>query len=733
MKRYVNFDLELSNYRKIDSTEYLHTRVLRSPAGGQRQHEATDVALPVQLRTAITRLENRELVLDGLIALGERLAAVMLPPAARSFYRHSLTRLGRQQGLRIRVLADTPEIAAIPWEYTYVGRPDTPDAEKGADGFLVLNRQISLVRYEVLDEPEASAGTNNSVRVAALLADVRDANFARLDLAQEEVNLRQALERVAGIEVSYLRPGRLEQLEELLSTDGAEIFHFAGHGEFATEMGEEPGTVTGRGRLIAAGDNGAPAPVDAENLALDLRSRGIRLAMLGACEAAQRDSVTPWSGVAPMLVRQGIPAVVGMQYTVRDGNAVAFSRRFYQALAHGHSIDTAVSEGRLGVLQRAGGTERDWGVPVLYLRTDRSVLFPKPVAPLLLNLTLLVGATLAFMFWFYLHWYPLVSYGAEKRAAQIGLTVGAAISFFAVAKIVLTWLLSKLPRRETSFVDKCLRHSRARWCIAFLLCLSVTLLATTSSVYLKLDDESAESIDVVLESSADSHWRTRRTLTVSRPDNLIAGRPGITLRPPDELTVRVAAPAEWSVGDNSRTIHPGPLQSIRLSVRDDFVKMELTVVRIVPRFDIVGLLAEPGGENPLRRYRLHVEIDGMPVTSIDDLRQGIVYFGGDAGQTQNKLSAEGEADRRVAVTRCDITGSEQVISDLLQAWAPEEPARRHMISTPILEPGQALSIWVTEISDGLPGRTIAKKTVSVAELQTDRINTICLSRLAEIS
>jgi hypothetical protein len=123
-------------------------------------------------------------------------------------------------------------------------------------------------------------------------------------------------------------------------------------------------------------DGGGPFLFPAEKLAQNLRGRGVRLAVLGACEAGRRDQVNAWTGVVPALTRAGIPAVVGMQYTIRDKNAIAFSRRFYRALAAGQPVDAAVADGRLAIFNRSGNDERDWGVPVLYLRADEGVLFP---------------------------------------------------------------------------------------------------------------------------------------------------------------------------------------------------------------------------------------------------------------------------------------------------------------------------------------------------------------------
>src|SRR4029450_12448666 len=84
------------------------------------------------------------------------------------------------------------------------------------------------------------------------------------------------------------------------------------------------------------------------------------------------------AGVAPALAKVGIPAVVGMQFSVLDKSSIAFAYRFYRSLGFGLSLDEAVSEARKEI-QRCDPKGRDFGVPVLYFRCDEegdSVLFP---------------------------------------------------------------------------------------------------------------------------------------------------------------------------------------------------------------------------------------------------------------------------------------------------------------------------------------------------------------------
>jgi hypothetical protein len=159
----------------------------------------------------------------------------------------------------------------------------------------------------------------------------------------------------------------LAKLQPLLA--GAGVFHFAGHGDFAKQIGHRPGTYIGSGFLAFQDER-----VDAEHFAINLRGHGVRLAMLAACQTARRDGFTVWSGIAPALIKTEIPAVVANQYAIKDSTAIAFSQQFYPALAGGLPIERAVTAGRIGAYNK-DKTGRDWGVPVLYMRASDGRLF----------------------------------------------------------------------------------------------------------------------------------------------------------------------------------------------------------------------------------------------------------------------------------------------------------------------------------------------------------------------
>ena len=316
--------------------------------------------------------------LPGLIALGEELGARLFPRTVRPFLTRSLERIEEDEGLRIRLKLDTYALANLPWEYAYLLPPDTPPGQKGTEGFLALNRRISLVRYEVMGQAPGTldpVGTG-PLRMVALLANPDDPDYAELKLDVERDSIQKALKEVTGIQLEFYPDATVETLEDALTRE-AHMFHFAGHGQFEGDLGLAFASMEGKGFLVLMDDDRRAMLFPADRLARNLAGRGVRLAVLGACEAGRRDQVNAWTGVVPALTRAGIPAVVGMQYTIHDNSAIAFSRRLYRALADGQPVDAAVTDGRLAIFNRSSDDERDWGVPILYLRADEGVLFPK--------------------------------------------------------------------------------------------------------------------------------------------------------------------------------------------------------------------------------------------------------------------------------------------------------------------------------------------------------------------
>jgi CHAT domain-containing protein len=145
------------------------------------------------------------------------------------------------------------------------------------------------------------------------------------------------------------------------------VFHFIGHGGF-DNSGDE-------GVLALADEYGKTSLIHATQLARLLANHGwVRLAVLNACEGARGSQRDLFSSTAATVARMGVPAVLAMQEAITDHAAIELTRAFYEALAMGLPVDTAVAEARVAISLEVANT-LEWGTPVLYLRTSDGVLF----------------------------------------------------------------------------------------------------------------------------------------------------------------------------------------------------------------------------------------------------------------------------------------------------------------------------------------------------------------------
>lgn len=483
MRSYRDFDLEIAEpERDAAGIDFLRLRVAASPAGEQRRAEAIRCPIGADLLERCRRLDRRELDREGLQVLGRDLGALLLPDPIRRYYDESLAALGDEVGLRLRLKIDAQGFADLPWEFSWLQPRGARGDGLDASGFLALDPRISIVRYELLNEPlpELDALPAPGLRMVGLFASPDDPRWPRLDLEGEENGLRSAIERRDGVELRVSSPPTLAALDAAL-LEGAQVFHFAGHGRFQPPIEDEQGSTAGCGFLIFCDEEGRADEVAADTLAVNLRSRGVRLAVLGACEGARRDRSNPWTGIAPALVRAGLPATVAMQATLFDRSAVAFATGFYASLAPGRPIDAAVSAGRLAVFNASEPGERDWGVPVLYLRAESGVLFPepepeeaeaRPPEPLgwlgWLNAGLTAVALAALMVAF-------LSY-AQPRLAGAWLWSGG-LSLATLGGVVLGWLQWIAGDEARAWVRRTLRRLRTTAAVT-VACVTLSVLAT---------------------------------------------------------------------------------------------------------------------------------------------------------------------------------------------------------------------------------------------------------------
>jgi hypothetical protein len=378
-RQYIDFKLRL---RDFDSETGAYKVEVDSRIGETQQPAPVTLNYPA-LKTVLSRLNaKRSIGADRLIEFGTALADRLLPEGeVRDLLRAALRAAGPDGGVRLRLLTDSATLAQLPWEFTYL---QLHGGEPGRNHFLLLNPQISMVRHPLLPEERRplTGATPDRLRLVVATANVDGEHQLDLDFEAETIETALANLNVDGVTIEWqpiIRDATRDALAARLQ-QGADLFHFAGHGAFAkNNRGPQAGASTGTGYLVLrkSADDGTHVWIPADEVARLLQGAGVRVAVLGACESGRRDGVNTWTGIAPALIERGVSAVVGMQYRVLDPHAVAFSRMFYTALAGGLSVDEAVAAGRQAMLSGPFKHHLEWGIPVLYMRAPDGVIFPE--------------------------------------------------------------------------------------------------------------------------------------------------------------------------------------------------------------------------------------------------------------------------------------------------------------------------------------------------------------------
>ncbi|MEK6755489.1 MAG: tetratricopeptide repeat protein [Bacteroidota bacterium] len=286
----------------------------------------------------------------------------------------------QRKPVRVQLRLDAEELARLPWELLHDG-----------SRYLVSSGLISLTRYVSLPQPVTPTTVNLPLRVLAVVARPLDA--PPLDPFAEAQALEQGLLRLRISDravVDYLRPSTHESLVAWLGEETYPVVHFDGHGIFGRlcdrcgQVETEEGhfcaycraslvRVERKGYLAFENEFGQSHLIDADDMANTLTKAGVKLSVLSACESAVSAKSDLFVGVAPALIRAGVPAVVAMQFSVPASSAIRFSKQFYTALARFATVEDAVTEGRKVLYPE----KHSWFIPVLYLRAEESKLLKR--------------------------------------------------------------------------------------------------------------------------------------------------------------------------------------------------------------------------------------------------------------------------------------------------------------------------------------------------------------------
>ncbi len=374
-KGYLDFDLRFAK-----SENGYRAEILKSPAGtaeGIFRMPFQDIELENYLlkigqrRSGMRKIDSPEN--RAARDFGSKLYDGVFQGDVQTVFRKSIDAArAADYGLRVRLhLADTPELADLPWEYLW--QPQRRE-------FLALTTETPIVRYFDLPETVKPLAVTPPLRVLVMLSNPSDVDC--LDVEKEWQQLKQAighLEERKLLIVERLEKATLSKLQNRLRKAEYHVFHFVGHGSFDPSTQESV--------LALEDEDGRKRLVSGPDLGIYLRDEpSLRLVLLNACEGARASRTDPFSGAAQSLVLKGIPAVIAMQFEVSDEAAIAMASGFYAALSDDYPVDAALAEARKAVF--AAGCTVEWGTPVLYLRAPDGRIFdvdkeaaPKPEVP----------------------------------------------------------------------------------------------------------------------------------------------------------------------------------------------------------------------------------------------------------------------------------------------------------------------------------------------------------------
>ena len=326
-------------------------------------------AIAAEIAKLKTELRKREPDAAVLRAAGSALFGALFDGDLFQSYIRAVTRAeDRGEILRIRINTVLPALMGLPWEYLY---------DSASGHWLALRSEIALVRTMPLTQ-HTPAAIEGPLRVLLMISDPTD--LPKLDVGRELANL-EAVEATAAIELIQIEP-TYDALQDGLHKN-PHIFHFVGHGtlpgpdyEYAADSrhlripGAADASVDEWQGMLAFHDNAAAADlIEADRLAPLLAGcESLELVLLNACEGALTGAHSAFAGLTQKLIQQKISAVIAMQAPIFDDHAARFGREFYEALANGHGIERAVTEGRMSIRGRAPGS---WGIPTFYLRASR--------------------------------------------------------------------------------------------------------------------------------------------------------------------------------------------------------------------------------------------------------------------------------------------------------------------------------------------------------------------------
>ena len=316
------------------------------------------------LAEILVKIESGVATLEDLKTIGSRLWASLSAEDCGGPLRQRIRDIRarqRSEGLRVSIgLELPPGLDALPWESLYDLRGST---------FLACDPRCVVTRAPQAEGLPFAPRKKGRLRMLVVIPE-----GSGLRVEHERDRIEFALQPVA----NAIEGGRPRVLHERVTPDklaaelrrGYDVVHFIGHG-----TQDDDGVASIRLNAEDGGDLWTPA----DAFVSLFHGADVGLVFLNCCLSGQPSTRAGFSGLGPMLLANGVPAVVAMRYEVPDDVAIKLATVFYQELVTGAEagrVDLALQFARQAVLRNLGSrSARAITTPLCFLAPCDGPLF----------------------------------------------------------------------------------------------------------------------------------------------------------------------------------------------------------------------------------------------------------------------------------------------------------------------------------------------------------------------
>lgn len=306
------------------------------PYDRARVRKATQQVIDVLARGNRARKLTDECLWD-LRTFGEQLYLSLIPQAVRN----DLNELDESSLL----LEIDQELVAIPWELLF-------------DGKKFFCRRYNLGRAVSTSQAPLAPSAKRMSLPARMLVLCCDSRGDLPSVHKEGQAVTHSLDNHPAVKVRLTGEKPVEFVRRALKD--YDIVHFAGHADYDAKSPHGSGWHLSDGKLTAQDimslAGGRPMPL---------------LVFSNACQSSHgqpEDDETPEQvfGLANAFLLSGVRYYVGTQWDVVDIHSQGFAMRFYDELAKGRSVGSALRQARQSIVVAEGEGALSWATYVLY-------------------------------------------------------------------------------------------------------------------------------------------------------------------------------------------------------------------------------------------------------------------------------------------------------------------------------------------------------------------------------